>query len=338
MADPEEIAASAGLRYLGDERPGIRRRRRGRGFSYDDERKRAVTAAQRGRIRALAIPPAWEEVWIAPEADAHLVATGIDAAGRKQYLYHPEWRRAADDAKFARLPEFASRLARLRARIRADLRSTADDLDHVCAAALGLIDESLIRPGSRRHLRDNESVGATTLRATEVEVGSRRIVLDFVGKGGVDQHVVVHDRTLARVLGQLVDDDDDTGFVFATPDGAAVDERMLNRYVERVGGTGFSVKDFRTWGATSIATGALATALVDGPELAERELARSITSAVEVAAEALGNTPTVARASYVDPRVLAAYADGSLRRTWRSTRAGKWLDRAERTTQRVLGT
>ncbi len=331
--DPEIIAESAGLRYLDDDRPGILRRRRGKGFSYEDQRGRPVSARERERIRSLVIPPAWEQVWIAPESDAHLLVTGVDVAGRKQYLYHPAWREAADEAKFARLPAFAKSLAGLRARIASDLR--AEGTDRLCAAALRLVDESLIRPGSRRHAEQNDSIGATTLRGAHVQVGRQRIVLEFSGKSGVEHHVELRDPALARVLSDLIDASGERGLVFASEDGAVVvDERRLNRYIEDNGGAGFSAKDFRTWGATSIVAGQLAAEIADSED--KGQLERAVRDAISVAADALANTVAVCRGSYVAPTVLDAFETGRLAQAWATTRRGKWLSRAERTTQRIL--
>ena len=285
-----------------------------------------MTAADTERARALVIPPAWRDVWIAPEREAHLQATGIDDAGRKQYLYHQRWREVADAEKFRRLAGLAPALVRIRKRVAAYLRQGNGDL--LCATAARLIDRSLIRPGGQR----NESLasGATDLGGSHVTVARGRVVLDFVGKSGVDQHVEVHDRELARVLSQILDRADGDTPLFRSGDDV-VDERRLNAYLGEASGGSFTAKDFRTWGATATVIGELARAnpLVGSAEESER-------AAVAAAADALGNTVAVCRSSYVAPAAFAAFESGELLRHWRSSRRGKWLSRAERTTARVL--
>ena len=329
---PDVIAARAGLRYLSDDRRGVRRRRRGRGFSYHRDDGRPIGDVLRLRIAELAIPPAWRDVWIALEADAHLQATGFDDRGRKQYLYHPLWREEADVAKFERLASFAGGLVALRRQVAADMAS--DGRDRLCAAAVRLIDECLIRPGSRRHFEANGSVGATTLRSDHVEIRRDLIMLDFVGKGGADHHLELRDRQLAKTLGELLDSARRRDALFASCSGATIDEVCLNRYIEEHAGEGFTAKDLRTWGATTTVVGELADkrSITDGTAADA-----TVRAAVEVAAAALGNTPAVGRASYVAPAVIDANRSGALADVWRRTRPGRWLSRAERATDRVLG-
>ena len=286
-----------------------------------------MSAADRERIRSLVIPPAWRHVWIAPEPDAHLQATGVDDAGRKQYLYHPRWRQVADAEKFRRLADFAPALVAIRKRVADDLRLRNGDL--LCATAALLIDRSLIRPGSRRR-NGSEASGATHLGGSNVTVERGRVVLDFVGKSGVDQHVEVEDRVLARALSDLLDRSDDGTPLFCF-DGEAVDERRLNAYIGKASRSDFTAKDFRTWGATTTVVAELAAAKpsVDAIEVCER-------AAIAAAADALGNTVAVCRASYVAPAALAAFESGELARHWRESRRGRWLSRAEGATARVL--
>ena len=326
-SDPVAIARTARLRYVPDDRPGIARRRRGSGFSYAGPRGGRVSAADRERIRSLVIPPAWRDVWIAPEPDAHLQATGIDDAGRKQYLYHARWRDVADAEKFRRLADFAPALVAIRQRVADDLRRRNDDL--LCATAARLIDRCLIRPGSQRR-NGSMASGATHLGDSDVVVDRGSVVLDFVGKSGVDQHVEVEDRALARVLSELLDGAEDGAPLFRSGDHA-VDERRLNAYLGEASGSQFTAKDFRTWGATVTVVGELALAdpRADAVEESER-------AAIAAAADALGNTVAVCRGSYVAPAALAAFESGDLAGHWRASRRGKWLSRAERTTARVL--
>jgi DNA topoisomerase-1 len=292
-----------------------------------------VSAADRERIRSLVIPPAWRDVWIAPEPDAHLQATGIDDAGRKQYLYHARWRDVADAEKFRRLADFAPALVALRQRVADDLRPrglrTKGNGDLLCATAARLIDRCLIRPGSRRRNGSSAS-GATDLGGSEVIVGRGIVVLDFVGKSGVDQHVEVEDRELARVLSVLLDEAEDDAPLFRSAEHA-IDERRLNAYIGEASRSDFTAKDFRTWGATATVVEGLARADPDVDPVEESERA-----AIAAAADALGNTVAVCRASYVAPAALAAFESGDLARHWRASRRGKWLSRAERATARVL--
>jgi len=330
-SSPARIADRAGLRYRPDDRPGIARRRRGRGFSYAGPRRGTVSPEDRRRIQRLVIPPAWKHVWIAPEADAHLQATGFDDAGRKQYLYHEAWRQAADEAKFERLAEFGPALERLRRRVATDL---AERNGHLLAATVTrLIDRCLIRPGTRRTSPRGEAVGATSLGCTDVTIRGGLIVLDFVGKSGVDQHVEVRDRELARILSDLLDDAVG-GDLFASATGDTIDERRLNDYLAEATGTSFTAKDFRTWGATATVVGELAPSPVPSDD---NDVATAERSAIALAADALGNSVAVCRSSYVAPAVLDAFESGVLARIWRASRRGRWLSRAERTTARALG-
>lgn len=323
MIDPDEVAASAGLQHLGDDRPGIRRRRRGRGFAYTRDRDgRRPGPVARRRIEALVIPPAWRDVWIAPEADAHLQATGVDAAGRKQYLYHPDWTAATAAGKFEHLAEVAECLPALRRRV-------ADDLTggpaQAVATVVRLIDEGLVRPGSPA----SEAVGATTLEVGHVEIDRGRVVLDFVGKSAVEQHVEVDDPDLAAALRSLLRRSSDANVrLFATSVGEAVDAARVNRYLAEHTGATVTAKDLRTWGATAAAVECLCgSAACDGEPV--REMFAEV-------ADRLGNTVAVCRASYVAPAVVDAYASGELEAMWRTSRRGQWMSRAERTLTRLL--
>jgi DNA topoisomerase I len=328
--DPEALAASAGLRYVTDAEPGIRRRRRGRGFSYHHPDGSRVDAAERSRIEAMAVPPAWTDVWIGPEADGHLLATGRDAAGRKQYLYHPAWRAAADAAKFRRLGQFGLVLPRLRAAVRADLRRADPDQDMVAAAVIRLIDRTHVRVGNQCYTELNGTYGASTLLEDHVTVADGRIDLHFTAKGGIEQELSVFDPLLADAIDRCLDLGGPQLFTFVDDDEpAAIDGERLNAYLRRVTGEPVTVKDFRTWGATAAVAGHLATSAEADPDTAER-------TAIEHAAELLGNTPAVARASYVAPAVLSAHRDGTLADRWRRTRRGRDLSRSEHLTVKLL--
>lgn len=343
MIDHEQIALDAGLRYLPAGRPGIHRRRRGRGFGYARDDGRPVGERDRERIAGLVIPPAWTDVWIAPEPDAHLQATGLDDRGRRQHLYHPAWRAAADVAKFERLAGFARPLQRLRAQVAADLRARRPGWG--TAAAVRLIDDSLIRPGSMRALRSNGSVGATTLGAEHVSVTGQSVRLRFEGKSAVDQDVAVRDPLLARRLSDLLDEARPGEPLFGDDDGRPVDCDALNAYIAEHAGPGFTAKDLRTWGASSLAAASL---LADGANGAERAsgagragedghaVEAAIHAALQSTADQLGNTLAVCRSAYVAPAVLDAYRSGELAEHWRRSRRARWLSRVEQTLRRAL--
>jgi DNA topoisomerase-1 len=329
-----DLADVAGLVRVSGDEPGIRRVRRGRGFSYVSPSGAPVDAAERARIRSLAIPPAWRDVWIAPWPEAHILATGVDDADRKQYLYHPQWRVAADAVKFDRLATFPPALVRLRRDVVRRLSRRVDDSPEglartVPAVLVRLLDQSLIRAGSRCYAESNGTHGATTLLASHVELHGDRVHLEFPGKGGRDHEIDVRDPLLARHLGVLVElAGEEDAPLFSLADGAVVGRNAVNGYIASVAGAPYSAKDFRTWGATCVVAERLAAA-DDGDGAAVRD-------AIEVAADALGNTPTVCRQSYVAPAVIDAFEEGVLRSVWRTARRSRWLSRAERATARVL--
>jgi DNA topoisomerase-1 len=317
------IAERAGLLYLPADRPGVVRRRAGKGFAFIGKDGRRASERDVERARALVIPPAWTDVWVAPEARAHLQATGIDQAGRRQYLYHPAWRAAADAAKFDRLATFAPALAQLRRRVDLDLRSRAIGWQR--AAVVRLIDESLIRPGNLRHFQSNGSVGATTLSDEHVEVRGRVVHLEFEGKASVPHEVTIRDALLARRVSDLLDLAQPGSSIFVTDDGASVGCEDVNEYVRMHAGGTFTAKDLRTWGGTcAVAEHLLTTRSTD------------VAGAFEFAAERLGNTVAVCRSAYVAPLVIESFEDGSLLEAWRASRSARWLSRAEQTVRRVL--
>ncbi|HEX7131130.1 MAG TPA: hypothetical protein VF228_01060, partial [Iamia sp.] len=300
LDEPEVVAEAAGLHHVTDESPGHRRLRRGRGFSYVDRHGAVVPAAERERIEAMAIPPAWTDVWISPDPKAHLLATGRDARGRKVYRYHPRWREVRDEAKFERLGDFADALPDLRAAVDADLSLRGLPPEKVTALVVRLLDETLVRVGNERYAEDNESYGLTTLRPDHVEVDGGTIELDFVGKSGVAQRLSLHDVRLARIAKRCHELPGQHLFSYLDDDGEVghVSSAEVNEYLRARMGDGVSAKDFRTWGGTSIAAGTLAHPCDD-----EQPCDRLVTQAFEDAAEVLGNTPTVCRTCYVHPIV-----------------------------------
>jgi DNA topoisomerase-1 len=316
QADPSTIAEAAGLRYLGDDRPGIRRRRVGRSFAYygpDGQLLRdGLTLA---RIRKLAIPPAWQEVWICPSSRGHIQATGRDARGRKQYRYHERWRAVRDQNKYDRLISFGLALPALRVQVDRDLRQPTLSQTRILAAIVRLLDTSLIRIGNQEYARQNRSFGLTTLRNRHVRLNGDRLEFQFRGKSGREHRLSLHDPRLARVVRRCQELPGQTLFQYRDESGdyIAVDSDDVNAYLRSITEQPFSAKDFRTWAGTVIA----ARALADSPVPAsDAEASRLVAQAIALTAERLGNTRAVCRRCYVHPAVVAAYLDGSLQQVF----------------------
>lgn len=325
-----ELAAVAGLRYTTDDQPGYRRIRRGKGFSYVDENGDLLDEEFRAWAESLVVPPAWTDVWINPVHDGHILATGYDDAGRKQYIYHPDWEEARDEVKFERMGSFATRLPRIRKRIQEDLRRPGLDRDKVVALTVAVLDRTLIRVGTQRYVETNESYGLTTLTPDHAEVEGRRVVFSFNGKGGAEHEVALRDARLASLISKCQDLEGQTLFAYEAEDGVrTVDSSDVNRYLSDTAGEGFSAKDFRTWGASAVVTGELAIVVDEDPD-------KSFLAAVDVAAERLGNTRDVCRNSYLHPVVREAFEDGRLRQAWRRSKKGRWLSRPESAFKRLI--
>jgi DNA topoisomerase-1 len=310
--DARKAARAAGLRYVLDDRPGITRKRRGRGWSYYDPRGRLVRdAGERDRLNRLAIPPAWTDVWISPWPDSHLLATGRDSEGRKQYRYHSDWRAIRDEAKYARLIPFGRALPRIRARVDQDLGLDALPREKVLGAVVRLLELSLIRVGNTEYARSNESYGLTTMRDRHVEIVGPTIHFEFRGKGGKLHQVGVRDRRLARVVRQCRDVPGYELFQYYAEDGdkRAVDSGEVNDYLREIAGEEFTAKDFRTWAGTLHAVAAL---LECEPCADEREGRVRINECAAVVAERLGNTAAICKACYIHPVVFERYLDGTL--------------------------
>jgi DNA topoisomerase-1 len=313
--DPEaaaEAAAAAGLRYVADAMPGITRRRAGRSFSYRDPAGRLITDRQiLARLRALAIPPAWTEVWICPESRGHLQATGRDARGRKQYRYHNEWRAVRDAHKFDRMLIFGRALPQIRARIDADLRRHGLPRERVLATILRLLETTLIRVGNAEYARENRSFGLTTIRHRHVEVNGSTIAFEFRGKGGKVHKVSTRDRRLARIVRACHELPGQELFQYVDDEGVRhdVDSADVNAYLQEITGEPFTAKDFRTWAGTVLASLALAEFESFDSQAAAK---RNVTRAIEQVANNLGNTVAVCRKSYIHPAILDSYVEGSL--------------------------
>ena len=306
------LARTAGLRYVTDAAPGIRRVRGGAGFAYRNAAGgRVRDPATLARIRSLAIPPAWRDVWICPSPTGHLQATGRDARGRKQHRYHPRWRELSGETKFHRMIAFGRALPRIRRRVAADLSRRALSREKVLATIVRLLERTLIRVGNREYARDNGSFGLTTMRVRHVDVNGAAVRFAFRGKRGIEHCVDVHDRRLARIVRQCRELPGHELFQWIDEHGARspVASSDVNAYLRELSGEDFTSKDFRTWGGTVLAAGALARQPTGGTKTAAR---RSVAKAIEAVARSLGNTRAVCRQSYVHPAVVEAYLDGSL--------------------------
>jgi DNA topoisomerase-1 len=321
-------ADEAGLLHVSDARPGIRRIRRGTGFSYVDPQGATLGAAERERIAAIAIPPAWTDVWICPRPDGHILATGRDAKGRKQYRYHPRWREVRDGDKYDRLGRFGRSLPGIRARLEEDLARRGLVEEKVLAAVVSLLDESLIRIGNDEYAEQNESYGLTTIEGDHVSVSGASVHFEFRAKSGVEQSVAVSDKRLAKIVRQCQELPGEDLFAFTDESGRVVDvtSTHVNDYLRSVTGDTFTAKDFRTWGGTVVAAEALAGL---GQAATEREKEANVVAAIDTAAVALGNTRAVARSCYVHPGVTDAYREGSLAEAWRSARSRPRFRRPE---------
>lgn len=335
LAVSQASADAAGLTYVGDDGPGIRRRRHGRGFSYLLPNGDLLTdRRERARLASLAIPPAWTDVWICPAPDAHLLATGRDQRGRKQYRYHPRWSEVRSADKFSALPAFSEVLPALRAQVESDLRKRTLSREKVLALVVRLLDRTLIRVGNEAYAAENASYGLTTMLPDHMEPDGRGIVFDFVAKSGLARKVPVHDEKLARIVHQVSELGGQDLFAYLS-DGEVVDVTSsdVNTYLRTHAGEGITAKHFRTWGGTTSAAGALAiTRVPETDAIADKE----VLAAFDVASSVLGNTRNVCRQSYVHPAVPDAFRTGELAEMWKSSRSTAQLDRIERTVQRLL--
>ena len=300
------------LRRVSCESDGISRRRRGRGFEYLDARGRRLADEDTlERIRALAIPPAWTDVWICPDPDGHLQAVGTDVAGRRQYLYHPRWRARRDRQKFDRMLAFARALPRVRRAVGRDLAEDELTRERVLACAVRLLDRGLFRIGSEQYAEANGSFVLATLERRHVTLGRRsELVFDYTAKGGARRIQAVADPEVYEVIAELKRrrTGDSTLLAYRNGRWSGLRSDDVNDYLKAAAGSEFTAKDFRTWHATVLAAVAVAVAPEPRSEAARK---RTIAAAVADVAEHLGNTPAVCRASYIDPRVFDRYAEGA---------------------------
>jgi DNA topoisomerase I len=307
-----ESARVARLRYVSDTRPGIRRKRAGKGFSYvgpDGAPIRDEDTLR--RIKSLAIPPAWQKVWICAQPNGHLQATGRDAKGRKQYRYHPRWRATRDETKYQHLIAFGRALPHIRKRVEQDMRLPGLPREKVLATVVRLLETTLIRVGNQEYAKSNHSFGLTTLHDRHVHVEGGTLRFEFRGKSGLRHSVDVHDRRLARIVWRCRELPGYELFQYLDDVGQrqTIDSADVNDYLRAIGGEEFTAKDFRTWAGTMLA----ALALQEFETFdSQAQAKKNILGAIQKVAKQLGNTPSVCRKCYVHPAVIDAYLDGDM--------------------------
>jgi DNA topoisomerase-1 len=305
-------ARAAGLFYVTDEMPGIRRRRHGRGFSYMDPDGRTIRDPHAlRRFRSLVIPPAWTEVWICPDPNGHLQVTARDARGRKQYRYHPGFRRQRDGIKFERMISFSDVLLAIRERVAHDIALPGLPRAKVMATVVWLLERTLIRIGSNEYAKANKSFGLTTLRQRHVRVIGSKLRFDFRGKSGVVHSVAVTDRRIARIVQRCQELPGQELFQYVDDDGTrqSVNAEDVNAYLHEIAGRDVTAKDFRTWAGTMLTAEALRAV---GPAPSKRQAEKNVVAAIDRTAERLGNTRSVCRKYYIHPELLDAYLEGSV--------------------------
>lgn len=310
--DPPAVAKQAGLRYVSDDVPGITRKAARTGFSYLDAKGSPVDDEETlARIRSLAIPPAWTDVWISPWKNGHIQATGRDAKGRKQYRYHPRWRTVRDEAKYDRMIAFGQALPTIRKQVDADLSLPGLPREKVLASIVYLLQATMMRIGNEEYARTNKSFGLTTLRNRHARVDGSAVEFQFRGKSGVHHSVKVSDRRLARLIKRMRDLPGQELFQYIDEAGErhTVGSAEVNEYLRSITGEDFSAKDFRTWSGTLLA----ALALQEFEKFdSEAQAKKNVVRAIEAVAKRLGNTPSICRKCYVHPAVIDAYIDGSM--------------------------
>ena len=299
------------LRRTSPDQPGWSRRRAGKGFVYLDEGGQRLPAEEAQRIKDLVIPPAWTDVWVTPHPNGHLQAVGTDDAGRRQYLYHPDWRTRRDAEKFERMEQFGKALAKARELVVADLGREGMPLERACAAAVRLLDLGYFRIGNDVYADENGSFGLTTLERRHVRRRQEKLVFAFVGKSGVEHEIEIDDRVVVETIEVMRRRRGADARLLSYKEGRSwrsVLPELVNEYVRASTGLEATAKDFRTWHATVLAAAALAETPEPGETKASRK--RAVSGAMKEVAAFLGNTPTLARSAYVDPRVTEAYEHG----------------------------
>ncbi len=312
VVDPRDAAETVGLLYVSDEEPGIRRRKSGKGFTYlRPDGKKVEDEATLKRIRSLAIPPAYTEVWICAKANGHIQATGRDAKGRKQYRYHPAFREVRESTKYERMLEFAQGLPAIRKTIDEHMSLRGLAREKVLATVVHLLENTLIRVGNEDYAKQNKSYGLTTLRDPHVKVNGGELRFQFKGKSGKTWKLQVKDRRVARIVKACQDLPGQDLFQYLDDDGErqSITSSDVNAYLKEITGRDITAKDFRTWAGTVLAT----LALSEFEQFdSEAKAKKNIRTAIEEVAARLGNTPTICRKCYVHPEVFSCYLDGDL--------------------------
>jgi len=312
VVDPRDAAENAGLIYVSDEEPGIRRKRAGKGFTYvGPDGKKVEDKATLARIKSLAIPPAYTDVWICPKANGHIQATGRDAKGRKQYRYHPAFREVRESTKYEHMIEFAKGLPAIRRTIDEHMSLKGLPREKVLATVVHLLENTLIRVGNSDYAKQNKSYGLTTLRDPHVKVEGTELRFQFKGKSGKTWRLSVKDRRIARIVKACQDLPGQDLFQYLDENGQqqSVTSADVNAYLKEITGRDITAKDFRTWAGTVLA----ALALAEFEEFdSESKAKKNIRAAIERVSSRLGNTPTICRKCYVHPEVFACYLEGTL--------------------------
>lgn len=312
LAEFVDSAKAAGLRYSSDDRPGISRRKTKKGFAYAAPDGRKVRDKRTlARIAALAIPPAYTDVWISADPRGHMQATGRDARGRKQYRYHPRWRAVRDETKFERMVAFGKALPALRERTKYDLTRPGLPREKVLATVVQLLEKTLIRVGNEEYARANKSYGLTTMRDKHIKPSDNTLYFKFRGKSGIEHRLTLKDRRLARVVKRCRDLPGQELFQYIDEDGErqSIDSADVNDYLREITGQDFTAKDFRTWAGTVLC---MITLRQFDRCASEQEAKKNVVAAIMHVAERLGNTPVVCRKSYIHPTILESYLDGSM--------------------------
>ncbi len=310
--DPRDAARAAHLHYVDDSRPGYTRRLGPDGPVYLDPKGAAVTDDEViARLKKLAIPPAYTDVWICADPRGHLQAVGRDARGRKQYRYHPDWRSVRDQAKYGKMLVFGEKLPGLRAQVQKDLALPGLPRRKVVATVVALLEKTMMRIGNDEYAKTNKSFGLTTLRNRHAKVKGSALVLDFRAKHGIQQHIELKDRRLAGIVSRLQDLRGQELFQYVDEEGTQHDisSHDVNEYLQEVTGEEITAKDFRTWAATNLA----ALALQEFEQFDNQAAAKkNVLRAIEKVSKLLGNTPAICRKCYIHPRIFDGYLDGSL--------------------------
>jgi DNA topoisomerase I len=322
-ADSVASAREAGLRYSSDQKPGITRVRAGRGMTYRDRDGKTVRdRATLARIKALAVPPAWTNVWICPHSSGHIQATGRDARGRKQYRYHSKWREQRDATKYDRMVAFGRSLGKIRRRTSREMNRPGLSREKVLGAVVRLLETSLIRVGNDEYAEENHSFGLATMRDRHARMNGSTVQFSFRGKSGVAHAIDIKDRRLSRIVKQCQELPGQELFQYVDGEGKIRDvtSEEVNEYLREIAGSDYTAKDFRTWAGTVLALVALR-------EYAEFdsvvEAKKNVVRAIEAVAKRLGNTPTVCRECYIHPKIIESYLEGNLLSTLRQRAASE---------------